>query len=239
MVRVAAAQIKVTGSIDKNLKTILSFIDKAARKRAEIVCFPEVCLGFDETKNTNIHPYIRQIQEKCRQRKIYCIFGSYVKERGKIFNAVFLVDSKGKIKYEYRKEHLWRTEKKKVTPGHRNRAVKTSFGKIGIIDCWDIAFPLLIRKLEQEGAKIIFCPVFEGDYNRDKEVTRKLPHVRAYENVVYFVLCDAFTSKTLAESCIYSPLKALAKIKKKEGLIVADLDMAKLAVLRKYYDCWK
>ncbi|MFH0987211.1 MAG: carbon-nitrogen hydrolase family protein [Candidatus Micrarchaeota archaeon] len=239
IVRVAAAQMKVTEDIDKNLNKILNFIDKAASKKAKIVCFPEVCLDCDESKRININPYIRKIQEKCKNKRIYCVVGSYVKESKKIFNSVFLIDNKGKIKYEYRKMHLWRDEKKRVTPGRRNRVIDTDFGKIAVIDCWDIAFSQLVKKLSGEGAKIIFCPVFEVDYSGDWRVTPQIPQVRAYENMVYFVICDAFSPRTLSQSGIFSPLKILAKIRKKEGIIFADLDMKKLAKWRRYYDCWK
>ena len=45
MVNVASAQIKVGLDINKNLKEILKFIDKAKSKKSDIVCFPEACLN--------------------------------------------------------------------------------------------------------------------------------------------------------------------------------------------------
>ena len=45
MVRVAVAQIKVSLDVHQNLKKILEFIDRARLRKADIVCFPEVCLS--------------------------------------------------------------------------------------------------------------------------------------------------------------------------------------------------
>ena len=41
MVKVAAAQIKVTRSTEKNLNKIINCIRKTSSKNVDIVCFPE------------------------------------------------------------------------------------------------------------------------------------------------------------------------------------------------------
>ncbi len=239
MPRVAVAQIKVIDNVEKNSQQILKFIDKAFNKQADIVCFPETCLNPDNENVIDVSSHIKEIRERCREKSIYCIFGSYIKSGKKIFNTVFLIDRSGRILYKYKKVHLWKSELENVSPGKTNKVIRTDFGKIGIINCWDFAFPEFVKNLSKEGAKIIFCPSYLIDYERDEDLLRKIPLVRAFENISYYVSCDAFTDETLSESCICHPLKILKTIKKREGIMFEDLNLKEIDSLREYYDLLK
>lgn len=244
MPKVAVAQIKVTPSLKNNLRKILSYIKKAKAKNADIVCFPETCLNPLSENLIDVKEQIAAIQLKCQENAIWCLVGSYVpKGRRKARNVSFLINRRGRIVYKYYKVHLWKTEKDNVLPGKNNvlsgkstKVIKTDFGKIGLITCWDFAFPSFIQQLAKDGAKIIFCPTFLTDYKKDIKVLRRLPLVRAYDTLSYFIMCDAFREISLSESYICHPLKILAKIKNKEGLLVADLDLEKIDTLRNYYN---
>ena len=232
MAKVAVAQIKIFDETNKNLNKILEFIEKASFKKADIVCFPESTLG-NSTLNI-ISNEIRKIQDKCKEKSIYCIFGAHLRDKGKIYNSAILVNRLGKIEYIYRKINLFPgLDLKKTSPGKENRAIKTDFGKIGIIICWDFAFPEGIKKLARNGAQIIFCPSYLlNEAEISKEVFRSYPLTRAFENAVYFVSCDAFTDETLGESYICSPLKVLNKIRNREGLIFSELNLKELIDLK-------
>ncbi|KKM23120.1 hypothetical protein LCGC14_1618460, partial [marine sediment metagenome] len=83
---------------------------------------------------------------------------------------------------------------------------------------------------------IIFCPSYLVDYEKDEELLRKIPLVRAFENMSYYISCDAYTDETLSESYICHPLRTLKIIKKKEGIMFEDLNLKEIDSLRKYYD---
>ncbi|HLD05433.1 MAG TPA: carbon-nitrogen hydrolase family protein [Candidatus Nanoarchaeia archaeon] len=234
MVKVAVAQIKVTSKIDTNLRKILDSIDKAKSKKADIVCFPEVCLN-PTYKSLDVSKQIKAIQERCKQRSIWVIIGSHVPAGKKLKNSVFLIDRSGKIKYRYDKIHLWISEENKITPGKVSRVIDTEFGKIGVINCQDFVFPSFIQKLSKAGAKIIFCPMYIFDFQKDADVLRKIPLVRAFENICYFITSAAFAPGTLAESFICHPQRVLKKIEHKEGIIYANLNLKEIDPLRKYY----
>ena len=70
-----------------------------------------------------------------------------------------------------------------------------------------------------------------------KDVFRSYPLTRAFENLSFFVSCDAFTNEVLCESYICSPLKIMNKIKNREGIIFSDLDLNLIKRLRKKYNC--
>lgn len=237
MPTIAVAQIEIHDNLDGNVKKILNFIDKAASRNADIICFPESCLGEDSLYIRCKE--IRQVQRKCEEKSIYCIFGAHIKEKDKIYNSAILVNRTGEIQYVYRKKHLFpKLDLDKTSPGKINQIIRTDFGKIGIIICWDFAFPEDIKKLSKSGAQIIFCPSYLlNDAKISKEVFRSYPQTRAFENLSYFVSCDAFTDEVFCESYICSPLGILNKIKNREGVIFADLDFKKIDKLRKFYDC--
>lgn len=236
MPKIAVAQIEVFDDLAKNVSKVLECIKKAAFKKADIVLFPESCLGDKILKITSKE--IRAIQEKCRQKSIYSIIGAHIGETGKIFNSAILIDRKGAINYVYKKQHPFPgLDLPETSPGRENKVIETDFGKIGIIICWDFAFPENIRKLAKQGAKIIFCPVYLlNDAKITAEVFRSFPLTRAFENLAYFVTCDAFTDEVLGESYICSPLKIINKIRNREGIIFAELDLRLLDRLRKKYD---
>ena len=237
MPKIALAQIEVYDNLKKNVKKVFEYINKASIKNADIVCFPESCLG-EDVLNLNSKE-IKQIQNICQEKSIYCIIGAHINKDSKVYNSALLINRKGKIQYHYKKRHLFNgLDLSKTSPGKENKVIKTDFGKIGIIICWDFAFPEHIKELAKNGAEIIFCPSYLlDDSGISKDVFRSYPLTRAFENLSFFVSCDAFTNEVLCESYICSPLKIMNKIKNREGIIFSDLDLNLIKRLRKKYNC--
>lgn len=238
MVIVAAAQIKVVKNTDKNLGIIIKYIKKAAKKKVDIICFPESSLVNTNNKNhikkINIQNCFKKIKEACRENKINTIIGTNYLKKNKLYNLAIYINAEGKIQYQYDKINLWKSEKNK-TKGKKNYTIETKFGKIAIIICWDIAFPEYVKKLSKQGAYIIFCPSYVFNYKRELESYEKIPFVRAFENSSYIIYVDAYTPKTVKYSCICSPSKVLKQIRNREGMIIAKLDMGRIKKLRRYY----
>jgi len=239
MVKVAAAQIKVTNNTEKNLNKIIEYIKKAALRKVDIVCFPETSLVHNKNKKTigkiPIRKYIEIIKKTCKENKIHCIFSTNLIDRNDIYNSAFFIDDKGKVICKYDKVNLFRNEKGKVKAGKTNKAIKTKFGKIGIIICWDISYPEFVKQLSKQGSWIIFCPSYIKNYGRELESYLQIPYVRAFENCAYFVCCDSANKECAQYSIICNPSRITKEIKGKEGLIVADLDRRKIIGLRKRY----
>ena len=240
MVRIAAAQIPITKKHIDNLHKILSYISKAAKKKVDIVCFPETSLVHSTNKKIlhgiNFKSILGKVQEACKKNKIHCIFSTNLLSNTKIYNRAFLIDDKGNQLYSYDKANLWKSEKKKgVSKGTKNKVVSTKFGKIGIIICWDIAYPEYVQKLAKQGAWILFCPSYIINYKRELTSYEKIPLVRSFENSCFVVFNDAIAHNTVGYSYICSPQKILTQLRNKEGLLIADLDRRYISGLRKYY----
>ena len=241
MVIVSAAQMDIhRTSLDENVKTMVAYMHEAPNG---IICFPETSLTDLITPSySEVQGYIQKIGETAKALKLWTIFGGYAERDGKIFNEVYVLDRNGALVYTYQKRHLW--NEKDITPGDSNKTIETDFGKIGVITCWDIAFPAYIRELTAEGAKIIFCPSYWYDKpSMGKADYYGYPYTRAHENQVFFVMCDAHPNKTnnyetLGRSKILSPVVVLAEARSTE-LISADLNLSLLDSLRQKFDCWR
>lgn len=232
-VRVAACQMTVVDNPFVNCRTILRAI-RSLPRRTDIVCFPETCINTNERRVVDVSVYLKSIAAACRAKRVHAIVGAYERERGRVYNVTYLFDHRGRVLHRYKKVHLWRDEARHVTKGKGNALLKTRFGKIGIITCWDYAFPEDIQRWFKKKAHIIFCPSFLIDARGAEQFLRALPLVRAFENTCYFMLCDTYTKRTAGMSMIASPLRVLASIEGRAGTIVADLDMKKLAAWRRF-----
>ena len=235
---VAAAQMLVATDPELNLKTMLRFMEKAASRNSDIVCFPEACLVNDKQNVISIQRHLGIIQSKSRELSMWCIFGSYQKIRGAVRNFAFLIDREGNLVYRYAKVHLYSGEiEQGVLPGRSNRVLETELGKIGIIICFDFAFPEFVKKLSMQGADVIFCPSFMVDCNGWGDMVVSMPVMRAFENTSYFVVCDAVTrdKRTAAISSIAQPEKILSKLEKKQGILFASLRLPRIRKLKRKF----
>lgn len=62
----------------------------------------------------------------------------------------------------YRKKNIWHPERPHLTSSgpERHTAVDTPIGRVGMLICWDLAFPEAFRELIADGAEIIVLPSY-------------------------------------------------------------------------------
>src|SRR3989344_1928261 len=155
-VRIALAQIKYFDIHDKhNLEKVLSYIGKAKKGGADIVCFPETCILKERHLDLN-HDFLNAIKRECAKQEIWCIITDDFMYKEKLYNMAVLIDRGGKVRGNYKKMRPY--AERNVTPGHKVRVFDTDFGRIGIAICWDLAFPNFFKSMKNSGAQIIFCP---------------------------------------------------------------------------------
>jgi predicted amidohydrolase len=188
MVRLATVHHRPRNSksAEENLKAFAALVDKAGAQKADIVCLPEgaTIVG---TRNDYISgsetlpgPTTKFLGEVARRNNLYIIAGLLERDGDVVYNTAVLIDRKGNLAGKYRKTSLPREEiDGGVTPGNSFPVFDTDFGRIGIMICWDVTFPEPARALAQQGAEVIFLPIWGGDIN--------LAKARAIENQVYLV----------------------------------------------------
>jgi predicted amidohydrolase len=188
MVRLASVHHRPRNSqsTEENLKAFAALVDQAGAQQADIVCLPEgaTIVG---TKHDYISgsepvpgPTTKFLGDVAKKNNLYIVAGLLEKEGDVVYNTAVLIDRQGKLAGKYRKTSLPREEiDGGVTPGDSFPVFSTDFGRIGIMICWDVTFPEPARALAQQGAEVIFLPIWGGDLT--------LAKARAIENQVYLV----------------------------------------------------
>src|SRR5690606_27686717 len=125
-------------------------------------------------------PTTRYVGEVAKRNNLYIVAGLLEREGEVVYNTSVLIDRKGNLVGKYRKTSLPREEiDGGITPGTSFPVFDTDFGRIGMMICWDVFFPEPARALAQQGAEVIFLPIWGGDLT--------LTRARAIENQVYVV----------------------------------------------------
>ena len=183
--KVGVIQLKITKNKEFNLKNSIGKIKEAARKGAKIICMPELFLTEYFCKVEN-HSYFK-IAEKvpgstsdifCKLAKelnVILIISLFEKKlSGIYYNTCITINNNGKIISKYRKMHIpddpGYYEKFYFTPGDLGfKNVKTKFGDIGTLICWDQWFPEAARLTALKGSEIIFYPTAIGWHPKEKK----------------------------------------------------------------------
>ncbi len=106
-----------------------------------------------------------------------------------IYNSALLIEATGRPLANYRKTHLFGPEERRLFQAGEELAVARLGGLgIGILICYDIEFPELVRSLVLRGADLIAVPTaLSGPYD---EIPTSIVRSRAYENQVFVAYSD-------------------------------------------------
>jgi predicted amidohydrolase len=207
-ITVSSVQMRIEpNDIPANLKKAEKLVKKIFEKnKTELIVFPELCitgpiphrLDLVQDENSNSIKFFRRL---ANTYKTHIVCGSFIKKvKKKYFNTSLLINNKGNIVLEYRKNNLWLSERKYLDYGEKMACVETPLGKIGIIICWDLTFPEASRRLARRGAEIICCPSYwtvdqTGILERhlsgnEKIFVNSICPARAIENEVLFIYAN-------------------------------------------------
>jgi predicted amidohydrolase len=161
-------------------------------------------------------------------------------------NVASFISHDGTILSQYQKKNLWHPERPHLTSSLHDphEAFDTPLGKVGMLICWDLAFPEAFRELIAAGAKMIIIPTFWNLSDCNEAGLRHNPRAealflestlvaRCFENTCMVVFANAggpvgkSTKGTYAGlSQVAVPFKgALGKMGAEEGMSVVDVDM--------------
>lgn len=134
------------------------------RRGASLILFPEMFLtGYlirDQLAQL-AEPYpngpaLTVLGQKAKALSLGVVMGMpLANPGGKPYNAVVMIDRDGTPAGFQAKTHFFGGEEKMFAPGTSLRAFDTSFGRMGILVCYDGEFPETARSLALDGAKLI------------------------------------------------------------------------------------
>ena len=178
-------QTKVSQNQKNNLENSIKKIKEAAKKKAKIICLPELFLSpyFCQTENHSKFKLAEKIpgpttdiySNLAKELSVILIISLFEKKTSGFYhNTSIIIDESGKIISKYRKMHIpddpGYYEKFYFTPGDLGfKSTNTNYGKIGSLVCWDQWFPEAARLTALKGAEILFYPTAIGWHPKEKK----------------------------------------------------------------------
>ncbi|ORX99216.1 carbon-nitrogen hydrolase [Clohesyomyces aquaticus] len=164
--------------LESNFLKASNFIRAAALQGAQLAVLPEYHLTNWMPKDPGFIPlcrqwesYLKRYQALAKELGICIVPGTIVEshdggggaeEKDRLLNVAYFIDGEGEVRGKYVKKNLWGPERAHLTGSGRedHPVFDTPFGKVGMLICWDLAFPEAFRELIAQGAKMIIVPTF-------------------------------------------------------------------------------
>ncbi|MGB2867675.1 MAG: nitrilase-related carbon-nitrogen hydrolase [Bacteroidota bacterium] len=155
------------GDLKHNIEHHVEFIDRARRKGADLVMFPELSLtgyslkdlAWELSVDPKTEPLFKPLRERSKKISIAAGFVESGANHGIYNSAVFFED--GEVKHIHRKTYLpsygMFEEGRYFSAGKAIRAFTSRLGRIGMLVCedaWHVSVPYL---LALDGAEALLC----------------------------------------------------------------------------------
>ena len=177
---------------DKNLHNQVKLAEQAASRGAQIICTQELFRSqyfcqvedhrFFKLAETIPGPSTEALGAVAKKHKAVIIASLFEKRAAGLYhNTAVVLETDGSIAGIYRKMHIPDDplfyEKFYFTPGDTGfRAWDTTYGKIGVLVCWDQWYPEGARLTALQGAEILFYPTAIGWHPSEKAEHGKAQH---------------------------------------------------------------
>jgi len=243
-----------------NLKKMTDFIEQAMKENpsTDLIVFPElITSGYECGKEFQKlaervadGESIRVISELAKKHSVHIVYGFPERDPAiydVLYNSAVFIDSGGNVLGTYRKVHLFASEKEFFRAGCDYPLFDTKIGKIGVMICWDTAFPEVARAYALQGAELIVVstnwekPYLEDVETRNQDDWDLITRARAFDNCLYLVAANRIgfdetlgffgRSKIIGPTGV--PIRELND--EVEGMISSEIDFTKIPVLRAAY----
>jgi len=258
-ITLATASMNVKHDKNANLMKYMAMIDEASSNGADLLVFPEQSLqGYLPTmteldmahydyqyENSETIPAgssVSAIIDKAAERKIHVVFGMTEKDAEidyRLYNTAVLTGPDGYIG-KYRKVHLPLDELHTYYAGEEFPVFQTKIGRIGLLICYDKAFPEASREAALANAEILVTPlawphrspeyITDPEKDPNLEEHRLYDRVRAMENQIFYISSNhagtSGKSHYLGNSNIVGPNgDIIATTGYNEGIAYAEVDL--------------
>jgi N-carbamoylputrescine amidase len=162
-ITIAAAAAPFSRDMDRCLRTIEDLIARARLQGVDLLVLPEAALGgYVETLSGDADPppaldpagpELARVAELAGDM-VVCVGFCEEGEGGVSHNVAACVSGEG-LHGLHRKIHLPLDENRLTTPGDSLEAFDTPVGRLGMLICYDKAFPEAARTLTLDGAEVL------------------------------------------------------------------------------------
>ena len=156
-----------------------------------------------------------------------------------IHDSAAVFERDGTPLLSYRKTHCLDTERRFFANGDDLPGVSTSLGRLGVMICWDAAFPEVARAQALAGADLLVTiGAWEDPHVRDWDLVMS---ARAYDNVVPVVAVNRsgpdgdahFSGHSCVLDCLGRPIARLGD--EEDGLLAGTIDFEETQQTRAGY----
>jgi predicted amidohydrolase len=163
--------------ITGNFAKASNFIKSAAAQGAQLAVLPEYHLFGWLPKDPGFlalcdqwETYLKKYQDLAKECNICIVPGTILETHrdspnaeSRLLNVAYFINADGSIAGKYVKKNLWGPEREHLVSSgrdHRHEVFDTQLGKVGLLICWDLAFPEACRELVAQGAQMVVVPTF-------------------------------------------------------------------------------
>lgn len=244
--RVACLQMKMLlGQPAENFAHAEELIHAAMVAKPDVLVLPETWnTGFFPRKGLSLlcdrdgEMVKARIGSLAEQYHVNIIAGSVSNMRnGQVFNTAMVFDRSGVCIASYDKTHLFSPmgEDAYYAPGDHLCRFSLDGIQCGLVICYDIRFPELVRSLTLKGVDVLFV-VSQWPKERISHL-RSLVTARAIENQMFVVCCNSCgtAGETVygGNSAIIDPWgQTIASAGDKETILAGDCDLSVLTDIR-------
>ncbi|MFZ4579711.1 MAG: carbon-nitrogen hydrolase family protein [Myxococcota bacterium] len=261
MQRIKAAVIQMcsTEDVERNLARAAELARAARADGAQLLAFPENAsyLRFQSTE-TYAEPLegrtATYFAHLARELHAAVLVGSFPQESDdpqRVFNTSLLLDPHGVVVARYEKIHLFDIdipgqvtikESDHIRPGSDAVVASLLGTRFGLSICYDMRFPELYRKLQDQDAEVLMVPA-AFTLMTGKDHWEVLLRARAIENQCYVIAPGQWgphggTRHSYGHSMIIDPWgHVIARVSDGEGFATAWLEPEKVAQVRRNLPC--
>jgi len=234
----------VLGEPAANLTKMEKLVRQAAQSKPDVIVLPETWntgyfpINITEQAVSSGEIAVKKMGELAKDLQVHLVGGSISAVYDeKIVNETKVFNRYGQETASYQKIHLFSPgeENKFYTEGNRVVTFEIEGHSCGVVICYDLRFPELIRRLALDGVEILFVPA-EWPHPR-LEHWRTLLKARAIENQIFVIGCNGVGQgngvKFCGHSSVISPWGEIIKeAEEEEGVFQAELDIDSISEVR-------
>lgn len=236
------------GDRQANLKKAEKMVRDAARRGAGLICLPECfSTGYSAEQISRMTGWaepadgetVNKMQELARELGVYLVVPLLLTTGpGICENSAVLVNDDGTVAGLYSKTHTIGDEKIFIKRGTRYPVFETKYGKIGLLICYDMAFPEPARLLALKNAELILFPSAWRDRLNYRLMWENNLISRALDNVIFTAGINRAgvidNVRFSGESMVVDPRGSiLQKASDGETLLVQEIDFENISEERR------
>lgn len=247
--KLSMIQMSMSDNLKSNLAKSLRFCDKA--RESDLVFFPEIQLspffpqypGLDAGKYClkENAPEVEAFIKKAAQYHYWLSPNMYMELNGKRYDTSLWISPEGKINDYAKMVHIAQAEQfyeqDYYTPSDDGfKVFDTSFGKVGIVICYDRHLPESIRTCALKDAQFIIIPT-ANTKAEPMELFEWEIRVQAMQNQVFIAMCNRVGTEDemefAGESLVAAPDGSLiCKANDEEQILTCEIDLDEATRLR-------